>query len=417
MSEQVLIGSYGPASSGPIVSDTPDRRPARKHLIVIDWQVSSYHGWGVLGLNMMLNWASRQGFMVCSSLPVDPGMFELNPIERWLMDPLLINSKNINSKLQGLNGTARMSCAVLHALGNNLSGVERPLRLVGTPSIAMVFFEWSSFDTTARDRASRFPLIVVGSSWNKDVLAALGINQVAVVLQGIDAGHFHPGPRMGWFGDHFAVFSGGKLERRKGQDLVLQAFRIFAERHRDALLVTAWHSLWPQLARSLNVNPSVQPVPFTDEGRIDAFAWTQANGISPQQVFHLGPVPNAQVAHVLREMDVALFPNRAEGGTNLVAMECMACGVPTILSANTGHRDLIDDGNCFALTRQGRVGDPGCQHWGESNIEEILEMLELAYCDRTEANARGRRGAEMMASLTWARQLDKLAEVIRPYLA
>src|SRR5262249_40589223 len=153
-------------------------------------------------------------------------------------------------------------------------------------------------------RASRFPLIVVGSSWNKDVLAALGIDEVAVVLQGIDASHFHPGPRMGWFGNRFAVFSGGKLERRKGQDLVLQAFRIFGERHRDALLVTAWHSPWPQLARSLNVNPSVQPVPFTNEGRVDAFAWTQANGISPQQVFHLGPVPNAQMAHVLREMDV-----------------------------------------------------------------------------------------------------------------
>ena len=29
------------------------------------------------------------------------------------------------------------------------------------------------------------------------------------------------------------------------------------------------------------------------------------------------------------------FSNRAEGGTNLVAMECMAAGVPTIVSNNT----------------------------------------------------------------------------------
>jgi glycosyltransferase involved in cell wall biosynthesis len=127
-------------------------------------------------------------------------------------------------------------------------------------------------------------------------------------------------------------------------------------------------------------------------------------------------VPNAQMPRVLREMDVALFPNRAEGGTNLVAMECMACGIPTILSANTGHLDLIQDGNCFPLVRQGRVPDPGCQDWGESDIEEIVESLETVYRERPEAQARGRRGAEIMAELTWARQSDTFAALIRSYL-
>ena len=51
--------------------------------------------------------------------------------------------------------------------------------------------------------------------------------------------------------------------------------------------------------------------------------------------------PNVGMPHVLHEADVALFPNRAEGGTNLVAMECLASGIPTILSANTGHLDLL----------------------------------------------------------------------------
>ena len=40
---------------------------------------------------------------------------------------------------------------------------------------------------------------------------------------------------------------------------------------------------------------------------------------------------------VMQEADVALFPNRCEGGNNLVALEAIASGVPTILSANTGH--------------------------------------------------------------------------------
>jgi hypothetical protein len=39
------------------------------------------------------------------------------------------------------------------------------------------------------------------------------------------------------------VFSGGKLEHRKGQDLVIRAFVRFVQRHPDAVLVTAWGSL------------------------------------------------------------------------------------------------------------------------------------------------------------------------------
>jgi hypothetical protein len=40
------------------------------------------------------------------------------------------------------------------------------------------------------------------------------------------------------------VFTGGKIEFRKAQHLVLMAFREFAARHDDAVLVAAWHSPW-----------------------------------------------------------------------------------------------------------------------------------------------------------------------------
>ena len=55
---------------------------------------------------------------------------------------------------------------------------------------------------------------------------------------------------------------------------------------------------------------------------------------------------------VLREVDVAVFPNRCEGGTNLVAMEALASGLTCILSKNTGHLDLIRADNCLPLATQ-----------------------------------------------------------------
>jgi glycosyltransferase involved in cell wall biosynthesis len=382
------------------------------------WQPSSFTGWGIVGLNLMLNWARRQDLSICCSTPFELSFIDVSPIERWAIQEILISSRNTWERLKGLSGRVRLSCPVLRGLGNNLANGDSPgsVQVFGTPTVGLLVFESSRFDAALSQRIGLYPLIVTGSTWNRKVLAGLGVDRVETVLQGIDETHFHPGPRAGWLAGRFAIFSGGKLERRKGQDLVIQAFRIFAQRHRDALLVTAWSSPWPKFARGLNVNPGVQPVPFRSDGQIDVDAWTRANGIPEQQVLHLGRVPNAQMARILREMDVGLFPNRAEGGTNLVAMECMACAVPAILSANTGHLDLIRTDNCYVLERQGQVPDPECMDWGESDVEEILEALEAVYRDRAEASARGRRGAQMMAELTWGRMADRLAALLRPYL-
>jgi hypothetical protein len=41
------------------------------------------------------------------------------------------------------------------------------------------------------------------------------------------------------------------------------------------------------------------------------------------------------MAGLLRDVDLAVFPNRCEGGTNLVAMECLAAGVPTVLGLSS----------------------------------------------------------------------------------
>ncbi len=73
--------------------------------------------------------------------------------------------------------------------------------------------------------------------------------------------------------------------------------------------------------------------------------------VAAHQVLDLGAVPNRQLPPVLREATMGMFSSRAEGGTNLGAMECLACGVPALLSDNTGHRDLLALGAGLPLTR------------------------------------------------------------------
>jgi glycosyltransferase involved in cell wall biosynthesis len=289
----------------------------------------------------------------------------------------------------------------------------------GKPTIGMVFSIDTMLDQAARQRAARFPLIVAGSRWNQQVLQSAGIGPVALVLQGIEPALFHPGPRTGRFAGRFAVFSGGKLEYRKGQDLVMRAFREFHRRHDEALLVTAWHSPWPHLARGLAGTGGVPPS-VNAAGHLDVPAWAAAHGLPAAAILDLGALSNPQMPAVLREMDAALFANRCECGTNLVAMEAMACGVPTVLSANTGHLDLMEADNCYALTRQGPV-DPvlasvgGAEGWGESDIEEMVEQLEAIYRDPAEAARRGTRAAASLARLSWPRQVQALKAAILPY--
>ena len=135
-----------------------------------------------------------------------------------------------------------------------------------------------------------------------------------------------------------------------------------------------------------------------------------ANGIRPDQFLDLGVVPNALLAPILREADAAIFPNRCEGGTNLVAMEAMACGVPTILSANTGHLDLLRDGAALALTDQRPI--PSAPGWRESSIEEILAALETLYTDRAKARQVGTAGARLLSGLTWAKTAAEMKRII-----
>jgi glycosyltransferase involved in cell wall biosynthesis len=289
--------------------------------------------------------------------------------------------------------------------------------IVGRPTIGFSFFDTTRLSAATIERARSLPLIVAGSDWNKRVLNEHGLDNVVTVLQGVDPALFHPAPAGQWLSDRFCVFSGGKLEYRKAQDIVLAAFRIFAHRHKEALLVTAWYCPWQGFASSLDVTELVSPVRFDHDGKIDVVGWAAANGIATDQILDLGAVPNQQMPSILREMDVAVFPNRCEGGTNLVAMECMACGLPVILSSNTGHLDLMDDVNCFPLEHQTLLDGYGAAigavpGWGESSVEEVVENLEQVFADQPAARHRGRLAAESMVNLTWKRTAERLKGLI-----
>jgi len=390
---------------------------ARESRVLFNWALSSYFGWGVYGVNLLLAWAGRTDLLPATLIPFRPEQVDLDALDQARIAPALQRSREVQDGLKHLQAqAARASCLVLHTLRNGMEQdtVAHGVFLQGSPSVGVAFWEHANLAVEARARLRDYPLVIAGSTWNQKLLRASGAQRVELVVQGVDTSLFHPAPKRGSFADRFVVFSGGKLEYRKGQDLVLRAFRIFAAQHKDALLLTAWASPWPHLARELGVSEGLTPPPFSAHGKFDALAWTRTNGVPDAQVFHCGAVANHCMPRILREADVAIFASRAEGGTNLVAMECIACGVPVILSANTGHLDLLHDGTATALRRQGPVAGENTAEWGNSDIEEMVAALESVYLDREASRRRGLEGAAGISQLTWATQMDKLAELLLP---
>jgi glycosyltransferase involved in cell wall biosynthesis len=212
------------------------------------------------------------------------------------------------------------------------------------------------------------------------------------------------------------VFSGGKLEFRKGQDLVVRAFKVLQDRHDDVLLVAAWSNPWPGVVETMRGSPYVRfSSTAADQQQLISDLLAE-NGIDLRRVVILGPKPNGLMARIYRNSDVGLFPNRCEGGTNLVMMEYMACGKPVLASDCTGHRDVINEHNAVLIKTMGQVqvmaGPEVTAVWDDPDLDETVERLEWCYQHRSELATFGAQAGKDLAQMTWASSARRFYELL-----
>ena len=269
-----------------------------------------------------------------------------------------------------------------------------------------------------RQAAQTWDFIVAGSSWCEQHLRIGGVRNTATILQGVDGSTFYPGPKRNFY-NHFVVFSGGKFELRKGQDLVIAAMRTFMERHNDVLLSCAWHNQWPFSLATMELSNLIN-YRHREGDCLDIFAETLTNNGIPLERVVLHPLlDNQQMRTVYHNSDIGLFPNRGEGGNNLVMCEYMACGRTVIASDMTGHADVITAGNAMPLTsyRPYHYRHHAEGIWFEPSVDEVVEHLEYAYRNRSELRLKGLKAVTDMAGLTWQAAGQRFYEIGRQLLA
>lgn len=373
------------------------------------------HGWGVCGRYLTLE------------------MDRLTPV-RLITEDLECEAHNDPSHYEALsriqvrrgtlprlaaNGKCRLQGALLQCIeGHSL----RPwlIQAAAERRIGYTFFERTNLRMEDLAAAQGyFDWIVAGSTWCERILRDHGLTSVNTIIQGVDLRKFHSGYGMKErYKDRFVVFSGGKLELRKGQDIVLRAFKVLQDRHDDVLLVNSWYNRWNDSVMTMKMSPYIT---FDMPGG-DYFHAVRrllaANRIDPEKVVTLPPIPHARMAEIYRDTDCALFPNRCEGGTNLVLMEYMACGKPAIVSSCTGHMDVIDGDNSIPLRAMGklRIQDQKgeiAQVWDNPDIDEAIAGLEWAYQNPDTLKAIGRKAAESMQQHTWENTAKQFLELLQ----
>ena len=383
--------------------------------LALTWALSTISGYGIYGVQIVLQFLRRGGGkIICTH---QPGPVLLPALTQLRLNPVLDLAKKIAAVMQqNPSETLAFNHAALHAVGNDFAGFEGQDRVWGKPNVGCAAIEHKVFSAHAREIAQSYDILIAISRWNEQFLRELDIGPVYLCYQGIDKSLFFPGPATGLWNEKFVVFSGGKFEFRKGQDIIVAAFKIFRAKHPEALLVTCWQNLLPLDPIPYQLAGHCQDVPENDGNTLQVTPWLLRQGLPEGSFIDLPYTPNALMPFVLRECDVAVFPNRCEGGTNLVAMEAMACGIPTFVANNTGQRDLVEFLGCGSFDDQKTVkpspGIANIEDWGETEVDEIVAALEKVYTCRNEKRCEALKMAEKIKEWDWSLLNEKFLQVV-----
>lgn len=392
---------------------TPSSPPSS---LAISWVLSTISGYGIYGLQIARQFLRRGGQQLI--LTRQPAVTVMPPLIQAKLDPIFSLARKLDAFLQkNPDEILSFNHAVLHGCSSNFSGFAGQDRIWGKPNVGCAAIEHLACDDHGRKIAKNYDMFIAISRWNYDYLKSLDVGPVHLCYQGIDHSLFRPGTKSGLYRNRFVVFSGGKFEFRKGQDIVVAAFKRFYEKHKDALLVTCWQNLNTPEAKAFELAGHCSGVPASapDFG-LQLTPWLLAQGLPHDSFIDLPFTHNLLMPSVINECDLALFPNRCEGGTNLVAMEAMACGVPTYVSYNTGQKDLVDLIGCGSLKSQRQVKPSPdmqtTQDWGETSLDEVVEVMEYAYTNQTQAKAKAMAIAAQMPAWDWGDLNEKLLQIV-----
>ena len=400
--------------------DESSQANASRVVMYCDWPVGTRSSAELMALHLTLQLHDSP---LAQLLPAISPMMAVNGLSEnsyALLAQAFTASRRDWPRIMRASDGVTMPSVGLRLLGDRLEGMPQALPLPAQCNVGIVQTCDTRFDADARALGEKLDVLLAGSTWMCDVLQRAGMTNVVVYPPGIDTRSFAPGPKSGHLAQRFVIFSGGRLDYHKGQDIVIAAVKVFRERHPETLLLTTWQTPMPETIGSITRAGHTPAAPEYYGTTTNISGWAAANGLAPDAIVDLGQLAPAALAVVLREADVALFPNRAECDSNPMLLECMASGVPVIASRNTGQRDVATAELCYPLVQQsalrGMPVDGGTEGWGESSVDEIVAQLEMVFAQTSAARKKAAMAAEWAKGFGWEVHAPRLIELLAPVI-
>lgn len=256
---------------------------------------------------------------------------------------------------------------------------------------------------------------LAGSEWNRSKCVPF---PSALAIQGVDERVFFPKRNIP-ADQPFTVFSGGKFEYRKGQDIVLAAFAKFVKRVPNSFLIGAWHNPWYGTQDTMRQSNLVK----YDIPSVTGSEWTRMAlelGIPRESFkFYGKSIKPENMAELMNSSHLGVFPNRCEGGTNLVLMESIATGLPVIASISTGQREIAGNPDyCNGLSADSNLADRAagiglCDVW-QSSPDDLCDAMYDHYC--TYGTDPVTQVHDFISKYNWATRSQVLADNIKYFL-
>lgn len=329
--------------------------------LYLNMPIGNFYGWAVCGKNLLRELGKKTKVYL-----IEDGFCEQL---RTPEDSLLVEKYRIKCG-ENVNGT------VIHCLGPNF---EPACKAWGKKNIGYLFHEKEELTPIQVENLKKYDVVLAGSRWGARVINKHGL-RCGHLIQGVDRELFTTRP----FQDNkkFVIFSGGKWEHRKGQDLVIEVVRRLQDKGLDVVLYYNWVNVF-------NFDKAEQEIK-------EALKGIKAVRIALEE--------HKNIADIMAATDIGLFPNRCEGGTNLVLMEYLATGRTAVVRTDTGQRDVVEDNYTYMVSGSDK-----------DVVDASVSYLTYAYDNPKEVREMGRQAGEAMNQFTWEEMASRMIWIAKSW--
>jgi len=273
--------------------------------------------------------------------------------------------------------------------------------------IGFPFFELNKLGTVSLYNINYMDHICVASEWAANILCNHRVKcNVSVVPLGVDRSIFYP-QTVYQHTDNFYFLNIAKIEKRKGHDVLIQAFNKAFTQKDNVVLGMMWH------------NPFLTPQEIQE--------WEKYYKSTPlgNKIIFVPPVETDKLlAHIINTAHCCIFPTRAEG-FGLPILQSLSCGKPVITTNYSGHSEYVNDDNSYLLEideledAYDNVSNVfphtkwfyGQGQWGkitDKHIDQIVDYMRYVYKERPS----NQEGIETAKQFTWENSVQKLINIL-----